>query len=98
VRLADPDRRANDGLSVDAAEPGCGSKYEPAFRVAHPADPRPRTLPSGVRPTSTHPGSQVKACSQPPRRASCVDRVLAKYSHVIDKLADGRSCGKPPSD
>jgi hypothetical protein len=35
---------------------GCGSKYEPAFLVARPADPRPRTLPSGVRPTLSSSG------------------------------------------
>jgi len=74
---------------------GCGSKYEPAFLVAHPADPRPRTLPSrGETNSPCIRGGKSRRAHGPRAGPAAVDRVLAKYRHVIEKLADGRSCGK----
>jgi hypothetical protein len=55
-------RRADDGQSVDAAEPRLRGAYEPAFPVAPSTDPRPRALPWWWDQLSPHRGTKVKVC------------------------------------
>ena len=57
--------RASDGQTVDAAEPGCGNEYEPAFLVAPSTDLDRGRSPCGGTYSRLIRGRKSRMCSCP---------------------------------